>query len=152
MLSYIIMCFAQAFKLLNGRMIRRQPLRAAYLQCFPSKKVLAQMAEEKPPHPTTVAANNAAAEGQGHQAPTAPIRVPKGSLSPAAKVCCSSSKLAMQLLLGDLSAEATLLMHSTRGSNSWTTNACKAASSLLQTAECRGASSFASKRHLLVLI
>lgn len=74
--------------MINGR----QPLRAAYLQCFPSKKLLAQMAKEQTPPPTTGAANNAAAEGQGYLAPAAPIHVPKGSLSPAAKVCCSSSK------------------------------------------------------------
>ena len=95
-LSCSTVCFAQAFKLLNGRMIKRQPLRAAYLQRFPSKRVLAEMAAEERPHPTTGAANNAAAVDYGHQAPAAPVHVPEGSLSPAAKVCCSSSKPARQ--------------------------------------------------------
>ena len=84
--------------MINGR----RALRAAYLKCFPSKKVLAQMAAEGTPHPAMGAANNAAAVDVGHQAPAAPIHVPKGSLSPAAKVCCSSSKPARQQLLNVL--------------------------------------------------
>lgn len=80
---------AQAFKLLDGYVIERRPLRAAYLQCFPTDEVLAQMAAGQVPQPGTGAANGTAAPG--HQAPAAPITVPKASLRAAAKVCCSSS-------------------------------------------------------------
>ena len=71
-------------------MIERRPLRAAYLQCFPTDEVLAQMAAGQAPQPGTGAVNGTAAPGR--QAPAAPITDPQGSLRAAAKVRCSSSQ------------------------------------------------------------
>ncbi|KAK9832081.1 hypothetical protein WJX81_005082 [Elliptochloris bilobata] len=76
----------QAFKLLHGYLLERDPLRAAYLVCFPTDEVLAQVAAGLPPQRSVGATN-----GAGRPAPAAPMNVPRCALKATAKEFLPSS-------------------------------------------------------------